>query len=303
MLFSNFFCVLGAVSLLFFGTCNETRAATYPLGGSVVGQITSYATQSDDNLYAIARQFDLGIVEVLAANPDIDPWLPPEGTKLTLPTVHVLPIPNPRGIVINLSELRLYYFPDTRTVMTFPIGIGREGWQTPVGKTSVVGKRKNPTWIPPASIRRANPDLPEMIPPGPDNPLGDYALDLAWKEYRIHGTNLPSGVGKRVSHGCIRLYPEDIAALFQLIEKGTPVTIIDRNYSLGWQGEKLWMEVTPTQQQTDRIADYEQPPPIDIPDVYRVIEQTVTPTTKIDWYAVEEAIRDRNGVPVPITQN
>jgi L,D-transpeptidase ErfK/SrfK len=286
---------------LFLPVCCA-EATTYTPDGDIIGTVTPYTVKADDNLYAIARVHDLGIVEVLAANPGIDSWVPEEGSELTLPTTHVLPQVEHRGIVINLSELRLFYFPDPHTVMTFPIGIGKEGWQTPTGHTSIVLKRKNPVWIPPASIRAEDPDLPEIFPAGPDNPLGDYALDLAWRDYRIHGTNRPYGVGKRVSHGCIRLYPEDISVLFSLVEKGTPVTIIDTNYKLGWQGNRLWLEVTPTQKQADKIARYREPKPVDIPEIHQTIEQMAGNNAVIDWYAVDRAVSQYNGVPVVVAQ-
>lgn len=292
----------GTVILLLFLTCGAAQAVTENATGAVIGSVTTYKVQPDDNLYALARRFDLGIVALLAANPDVDPWLPKEGTELTLPTMHILPNAARRGIVINLSELRLYYFPDPHTVKTFPIGIGREGWETPVGHTIVVGKKKHPEWIPPPSIRKEKPELPAVFPPGPNNPLGDYALDLGWPEYRIHGTNWPYGVGKRVSHGCIRLYPEDIAALFPLIRIGTPVTIVDAHYRLGWKDRQLWLEVTPTQKQTDLIADYEKPAPIDIPQIDQAVTNAAGQNATIDWRAVDKAVKQPDGVPVVVAR-
>lgn len=298
----TFFRFALTVGLSFFWLCGSVYAAVYPLQGNVIGSVLSYEIQGDDDLYGVARQFDLGIVEVLAANPGVDPWQPKVGTKLALPMMHVLPDVPHRGIVINLSELRLYYFSDEQTVVTFPIGIGREGRETPVGKTKVIGKREHPVWIPPASIRAENPDLPESFPAGPNNPLGDFALDLGMDDYRIHGTNLPYGVGKRVSHGCLRLYPEDIAELFSLVAVGTPVTIIDTNYKLGWQGNTLWLQVTPTQQQADEIAAYKDPPAIDIPGIYQAAVRSTGPQTSISWYALDEAIAKRNGIAVMIAE-
>lgn len=276
---------------------------TYSINGDVIGDVTHYTVEADDNLYAIARQFDLGIVEVLAANPGVDPWMPEEGSELILPTMHVLPKIEHRGIVINLSGMRLFYFPNQSTVMTFPIGIGKENWQSPTGHTSVILKRKNPVWIPPDSIRKENPDLPKIFPAGPDNPLGGYALDLGWEGYRIHGTNMPYGVGKRVSHGCIRLYPEDIAALFPLVGKGTPVTVIDNNYQAGWRGNELWLQVTPTQEQSDDIAVYQNPRPAGISGIHDFIEEMAGQKTIVDWYAVDEAVGQHNGIPVVVAQS
>ncbi|MDE3060962.1 MAG: L,D-transpeptidase family protein [Pseudomonadota bacterium] len=275
-------------------------AATFAPDGDVIGSITHYAVRKKDNLYGIARRFDLGIVEVLAANPGVDPWQPEEGTELTLPTTHILP-PVHEGIVLNLSELRLFYFAGNGTVMTFPIGIGREGWQTPIGSTTVVLKRKNPAWIPPDSIREENPNLPDIVPPGPDNPLGRYALNLDMPGIRIHGTNRPYGIGKRSSHGCIRLYPEDIERLFNAVDAGTPVTILDNPYKLGWRGNTLLLEVTPTQEQDDIIAEYRIPHPVSLPEIYDAIRQIAGNVT-IDWHTVDQTVAAHAGIPVIISR-
>ena len=151
---------------------------------------------------------------MVAANPGIDPWVPGEGTEINLPTVHLMPDladADPEGIVVNLAEMRLYFFEKPGGVpQSFPIGIGRDGLNTPTGTTEVVAKRKNPTWRPTKRMRDEDPELPEVVPPGEDNPLGTRALYLGWPQYLIHGTNKPHGVGRRVSSGCVRLYPEDV---------------------------------------------------------------------------------------------
>lgn len=289
--------------ILYVFTCllsfsQPLRAATYTADGDVIGAVGHYTVRKEDNLYEIARRYDIGIVELLAANPGVAPWTPEAGTELTITTMHVLPAPR-QGVVLNLAELRLFYFAGDNTVLTFPIGIGREGWQTPTGAAIIAKKRKNPAWIPPASIREENPALPDIIPAGPDNPLGAYALNLDWPSYAIHGTNRPYGVGKRSSHGCIRLYPEDIEALFNAVEIGEQVTVIDTPYKLGWQGDTLFLEVTPTQLQSDAIAEYRKPSPVSIPEIYEAIRQ-VEGGVEINWYAVEEAIARRSGIPVAI---
>jgi len=274
--------------------------AAYAIEGDVVGAVARYTVKPKDTLYKIARQFDVGIVELLTANPDIDPWLPKKGTVLTLPTMHVLPAIRREGIVINLSELRLFYFFDPYTVMTFPIGIGKKGWPTPTGVTTVIKKRRQPVWIPPDSIRKENPDLPAFIPPGPDNPLGDYAMNLGWSGYLIHGTNRPYGVGRRSSHGCIRLYPEDIALLFSAVKEGTPVTVIDASYKLGWRHNILFLEVMPTQRQPGAVMENKKPELSDIPEVYGDVKQVAGLAAYIDWQAVRDAVIRRSGVPVAI---
>jgi L,D-transpeptidase ErfK/SrfK len=275
-------------------------AASFTPTDDVIGAVEHYTVKEQDNLYEVARRHDIGIVELLSANPGVDVWQPAPGTRLTITSMHVLPPAPHDGIVINLSELRLFYYTANGEVMTFPIGIGREGWETPTGKTSIASKRRNPTWTPPDSIREENPDLPEFVPIGPDNPLGAYAMNTGWSNYVIHGTNRPYGVGKRSSHGCIRLYPEDIETLFHAVSVGTPVTVIDTPYKLGWRGDDLFLEVTPTQDQADVIAAYKEPVPISIPEIYDSIRQMTEENVAVRWYEVEEAIARRSGIPMII---
>ena len=195
-----------------------------PKTTGVVGALQATIAREEDTLSDIARRFNLGYDEVVNANPGVDPWLPGAGRRIVLPTQFVLPDAPHDGIVVNLAALRLYYFPkaaknEPRQVMTYPIGVGMVGWATPTGTTKIVSKRTDPFWTPPASVRKehaAEGDiLPARVPPGPDNPLGAFAMNLGWPSYLMHGTNKPAGVGMRASHGCIRLYPEDIATLFQ----------------------------------------------------------------------------------------
>jgi len=186
--------------------------------------------------------------------------------------------------------------------MTFPIGIGRQGWETPTGTTRIIAKRRHPIWTPPPSIRKENPELPPYIAAGPDNPLGDYALNLGWSGYLIHGTNRPFGVGKRSSHGCMRLYPEDIQILFNAVTVGTPVTIVNDAYTLGWLDNDLYLAVTPSPSQMDDIADYKSPEAVDVEGLYDAIGKAAGHNADIDWYAAESTVLDRNGIPVFIAQ-
>jgi L,D-transpeptidase ErfK/SrfK len=229
------------------------EGATFALptpGVDVVGEMGTVTVAEGETLLDIARAHDLGYNEISAANPGLDPWLPAPGSTVFLPTRYVLPAAPRRGIIVNLAEMRLYYYPETggaeRVVMTFPIGIGQEGWTTPLGITRIVGKIKDPSWTVPASIReehdRLGDPLPGVVPPGPDNPLGAYAMRLGMTSYLIHGTNKPYGIGRRTSHGCIRLYPEDIETLFQQVPVATPVWVIDQPYKLGRDHGKLLLE-------------------------------------------------------------
>ncbi|NPB09256.1 MAG: L,D-transpeptidase family protein, partial [Thermodesulfobacteria bacterium] len=192
---------------------------------SVVGKLLTHVVARGETLLDIARWYDLGYNQIILANPDIDPWIPPEGTEILIPACYVLP-EKKSGIVVNLAEMRLYFFRrelDQRVVYTAPIGVGVEGKLTELGVYTIIRKKKNPAWHVPKSIREEDPTLPEVVPPGPENPLGAFALYLSRGAYAIHGTNRPWGIGRRVSHGCIRLYPEDIEALFPLVPIGTPV--------------------------------------------------------------------------------
>jgi len=221
-------------------------------GNDVVGAVTTVVARADETLLDLARRHGLGYEDVKRANPEVDIWLPGEGTEVVLPTRFVLPPGPRRGLVLNLAEYRMYYFPEPSgdeppVVMTYPMSIGRMDWATPLGETRVVSKVVNPSWYPPASIRAehaADGDpLPTVVPPGPKNPLGNRAMRLGLPGYLIHGTNRPAGVGMRVTHGCVRMFPEDIEFLFGLIPVDTRVRIINEPIKMGWDGDQLYIEV------------------------------------------------------------
>ncbi len=269
----------------------------------MIGIPTTYVTREPDTLLDIARDYDLGYVETRAANPGVDPWLPGADKALRLPTQHVLPRAPRRGIVINLPELRLYYFPARGEPRSFPIGIGGEGKETPVGRTEIVAKRVRPTWIPTKSEREENPDLPAKVAAGPDNPMGDYALYLGWRGYAIHGTNKQYSIGRRDSHGCIRLYPEDIEALYRLASIGTPVTVVNQPAKAGWSGGELYLEVHPDQADADALEAEGTPrSPLAIDADALVLKAAGRAAARLDWYAIHRAEMRRDGVPVAVTQ-
>lgn len=227
---------------LFEGVGSETE---------IVGRPQKVVARHEDTFTDIARRFNLGYDELRAANPGIDPWIPGEGTEILLPTAHVIPEAPREGVVVNLPAMRLWWFgpPDEQgrqTVVTHPIGIGKIGWSTPLGKFKVLSSRKDPPWTPPESVRQAYAErgehLPPVVPAGPDNPLGRHAVRLDNPVYLLHGTNKPAGVGMRVSHGCIRLYPEDIERLFDDLPPGTPVHMIDQPWLAGWHDGQLYFE-------------------------------------------------------------
>jgi L,D-transpeptidase ErfK/SrfK len=240
-----------------FWPAGHAAAATLllpPEGTDLVGVPVWVHTRHEDTLLDVARDYSVGYEEVLRANPGVDTWIPGEGTRVLLPTRYVLP-PGPRdGVVINLPEYRMYYFPkpgkDGRAkVITYPISIGKMDWHTPIGQHRIISKAKNPPWFPPESVRREHAargePLPRVVPPGPQNPLGAYAMRLNLTSYLIHGTNDPDGVGMRVTHGCIRMFPEHIESLFPLVDVGTTVHIISEPIKVGWAADALYAEVHP----------------------------------------------------------
>jgi L,D-transpeptidase ErfK/SrfK len=273
-------------------------AAEYALSpeSDIVGEARVIEARYEDTFVSLARRYDVGYDALRRANPDVDAWLPGEGTKIVIPTQHVLPRAERRGIVINLPELRLYYFPadDSDHVYTHPISIGRVDWRTPLGKTSIVSKSMNPAWYPPQSVREehaANNDpLPAVVPPGPDNPLGKHALYLAISGYLIHGTNKPQGVGMRVSHGCIRMFPEDIEALYDMVGAGTKVQIVNQPYKLGWGPEGLYLEAhRPLAEETEAWNATE---------LTRIfVAATQERHAQVEWHAAEEVMTEASGVP------
>ena len=218
---------------------------------TVVGEPQIVFGNHEDTFSDLARTYGLGYDDLVDANPGVNPWLPGAGTAILLPTQFVLPEIEKRGVVLNIASKRLFYFPEAaegelQQVLTFPIGIGRVGWETPLGATKVIAKAKDPSWWVPASVRREHAEmgdpLPSVVPAGPDNPLGSRVLKLDIPGYLIHGTNQPYGVGMRVSHGCVRLYPENIEYLYELVEIGESVHIINEPYLLGELDGELMVE-------------------------------------------------------------
>ena len=275
-----------------------------PQGSDVVGRVQVTSARYEDTLLDIARRYDLGYEEIIAANPGVDPWLPGAGTRVVLPTQFVLPGGAREGLVLNLASMRLFYFPKPAPgapaeVITHPIGIGREGWLTPQGTMHIIQKKEKPAWTVPESVRREHAEqgetLPKIVPPGPDNPLGDFAMRLSNPSYLIHGTNQPYGVGIRVSHGCVRLYPEDIARLFPLVPMGTSVRIINEPYMAGWCDGQLYLEAhQPLAEDAERWNGSLEP-----------MERTVAAKTNgqsigVSWEKARAIAREARGLPLPI---
>jgi L,D-transpeptidase ErfK/SrfK len=288
-----------------------TQSFTFdPETTGVVGELQVTVAREEDTLADIARRFNLGFDELLHANPGVDPWLPGGGTPIVLPTQFVLPDAKPEGVVINVAALRLFYFPkaapgEPRVVTTYPIGIGKVGWATPLGRTKIVAKRKNPVWTPPASVRRehaaAGDPLPARVPAGPDNPLGTRAMNLGWPSYLIHGTNKPAGVGMRASHGCIRLYPEDVEALYDELPTGTRVTVVNQPLLYRWQDNRLYVQSYPPFEDHEHDADRAKRALLEELEDERTLQRLADAGGAVDPVLIEQVIDEGRGVAVPVT--
>ena len=296
--------LLAMISPVVLDPTARPAAATPAEANDIIGEQRLFISDGERTLLDVAREYDLGVLEVMAANPGVDPWLPGDGTVVLLPTAHLLPDAPRRGIVINLAELRLYYFPGSdEPPMTSAIGIGRTGFTTPLGETKVVRKQQDPTWYPTPSTLADNQPLPAAVPPGPDNPLGKYALYLGWDTYLIHGTNKPYGVGRRVSRGCIRLYPERIEELYRKVPIGTPVSVVHQPVKLGWHDGDLYIEVHPDLAQLDKLEQTGRVPLRPAGDYSaQIVAKAGTASGRLDWKIIRTALAQRLGIPIRITQ-
>jgi L,D-transpeptidase ErfK/SrfK len=277
-----------------------------PINIDLIGQTAVAEARHEDTVLDIARRYDIGQDEIVLANAQVDRWLPGEGTEVFIPSRYILPRAKRAGIVLNVPEMRLYYFPpsDARLpdrVQTYPVSIGRMDWTTPLGTTKITAKIRNPSWHPPESIRAeaaaSGTPLPEFIPSGPDNPLGDYALRLGLPGYLIHSTNRPYGVGMRVTHGCIRMYPEDIGGLFPDVPVGTPVQIVNQPVKIGWLFDTLFIEVHPPLEELaeESVALFETA--MELINAAWAQRRFV-----LDAQALKAALDKPDGTPLPIAQ-
>ena len=270
-----------------------------------VGDMEMYRAKYEDTLVHLARKHGLGFVEMRAANPKLDPWIPGEGARVVLPTQSLLPDAPREGIVINLPEMKLYLFEKPgQAPIVYSISPGREGLNTPVGTTTVQGKKVGPTWTPTARMIKEDPTLKSFYPPGPDNPLGTHALYLGWPEMRIHGTNKPYAIGRRASSGCIRMYPEAIKDIYNRVPVGTKITSVDQPVKVGWIQNKMYVEVSPTQEQSLRVEELGEFKSYEITteDMKRITKKAGADADKIDWDAVRKAVREHRGYPVAVLE-
>ena len=287
-------CAAGPVSALEF--------PLPPPGEDIVGQVQTVTARYEDTFADLATRYDLGYLEMIAANPGVDAWLPGAGTQIVLPTRFILP-PGPReGIVINLAEYRLYYYPKGRDVVyTFPLGIGREGWGSPVSTTKVTAKTPNPTWTPPASVKAehaADGDiLPNVVPAGPDNPLGPFKFGLGLPGYLIHGSNKKFGIGMRTSHGCFRMYNNNVLEMADMVPVGTTVRIMSEPYKFGVSGGKVYLEAHTPLDESGKPSVVDKHTAVINALLKR---EDLANSLRINWDEVRDVVAAEDGMPVEI---
>lgn len=282
----------------------SVMALRFPLpsaGNDLFGEVKVASVQPNDTFATIARRFDVGYYELVEANPEVDPDHPMQGTVLVIPTQFLLPRVKREGIVVNLSSMRMYYFPkDANYFYTYPIGIGRQDWQTPLGELKIIQKIVNPVWYVPESVFRYREQqgdpVPKVVGPGPDNPLGKLALRLSKPTYLIHDTNDPGSVGRRSSAGCIHLYTEDIQQLFSMVHRGTRVFILNQPYIAGWDQDKLYIEA-------HYPLEEERPHLINNTTAVMDFINAVLPgheESAVDWQKANDIVQEHTGIPTMI---
>ena len=287
-----------AIGSLVSVVCAESF--NYDQNNIIVGSLRSVTAQADDTFVSLAQQYSLGYEEMIIANPDLDAWVPQEGSEITLPGRFILPNPDYRGIYINLAEMRLYYYIEHNTqtiVHTYPISIGRGDWLTPRANAQIIDKLVEPTWYPPESVRKEHAlegeILPASVPPGDDNPLGKYALQLDLPSYFIHGTNRPEGVGMRVTHGCIRLRPADIELLFNKTPRKTPVTIQYQPFKVAIENDIAYLEAhggEDPQVLADNLGAA----------IISLSQLSEGKSISIDWEKFIRVAKESQGMPIPV---
>lgn len=297
----NIFCSLLITTVVISVLSTKAYALTFTLpsnGDSVVGKVQWTQSRPGDNFTLLGRRYDVGYYELVEANPGVNPALPKPGTIVIVPTRFIIPNVPRVGIVLNLAELRLYYFPPgTNKVITFPVGVGREGWNTPLGVTMITAKIVNPTWIPPKDIIKWHKatfgnELPAKVPPGPNNPLGGYEMRLGpgFPEVRIHGTNDAGTIGRRCSSGCVHLWAEDVEELFSRVKIGTPVRVMNDPYKAGWLDGKVYLE-SHVPLETNSVYNTDL-----APMRYDIQAITANHPADIDWDVANRVAQQQNGI-------
>ena len=277
----------------------------------LVGQVVVTQARKEDTLSDIARRFNVGYEELVRSNPKVDPWLPGDGREIVVPTRFILPNAPREGIVINVAAMRMFFYPkrkpgEPQVVYSHPIGIGKVGWSTPEGTTRIIRKKKDPVWVPGPGVRAEHKENGEILPPevgpGPDNPLGNRAMYLGWSQFLIHGTNKPYGVGLRSSHGCIRLYPEDIEPIFDMVQVGEKVTVVNQPYLFGMENGELYLQTLDVLEDDPRDFKKKQRVLIDKAMSKHVLAQLQARKQAIDYQSIAQHAHDPSGVPVSISR-
>jgi L,D-transpeptidase ErfK/SrfK len=295
---------MGAImAVAMFTGMPYAQAAEYELhaDSDVIGEIIVHTAKHEDTFARLAREYNVGREELRRANPGVDEWLPGEGTQIIIPSQYVLPNAPRRGVVINIAEYRLYYFPDgdSGRVYSYPIGIARLNRSTPLGLTTVTRKAKDPTWYPTESVRAEQAaigrPLATVVPPGPDNPLGSRALYLGFPLYLIHGTNEPFGIGTRATAGCFRMFPADVEELYDMVGIGTQVRIVNQPFKLGWTEEGLYLEA---HMPLEEERDTGQWTATELTRLFvSVTSEENAREVRVDWYEAERVMEGGRGIP------
>jgi L,D-transpeptidase ErfK/SrfK len=289
----------------------DTHTFVVAADDDVVGEVQLTLASKEDTLPDIARRFNVGYEEIVRANPGVDPWLPGAGRSIVVPTRFVLPDAPREGIVINVAAMRLYFYPphkkgEPQTVYTYPIGIGKVGWSTPMGTTRIVGHEKDPVWRPSAALRKDHfndngEDLPAVVHAGPDNPLGKYEMRLGWASYLIHGTNKPYGIGLRSSHGCMRLYPEDIEKLYFMAPDGMPVRVVNQPFVFGFHDKQLYLQGYTVLEDDARDWNHARQKLLSGSLTGHVRKSLKDSGATIDWESVAAIAHSPRGIAVPVS--
>jgi L,D-transpeptidase ErfK/SrfK len=294
---------LGALALLLCAPVGATQYELLDNAPPVYGADQYVKANYEDTLLDIARRYSVGYEEIRRANPTLDLWIPGAGVDVLVPGRRILPQGPREGVVVNLPEHRLYYYPKAKrhekpVVITYPVSVGKMDWRTPLGQTQVVSKQALPSWRPPPSVRQEHAErgdpLPNVVPPGPDNPLGEYAMRLGIHpgDYLIHGTNNPQAVGMAVTHGCIRMYPEDIEALFKMVPVGTKVWLVNEPVKVAFVNGELLLEAHP------QIDAEGQPMEPDLNTLSPQLDHALGATTAaINWDLARDALQAAQGMP------
>ncbi|MGR8941628.1 MAG: L,D-transpeptidase family protein, partial [Gammaproteobacteria bacterium] len=270
----------------------------------MVGTLAAIDTREGDTLSDIARHFGLGFNDITLANADIRPWTPEPGSRVLLPLQFILPEAPQKDIVLNLANMRLFYYPkkERGRLYTYPVGVGRQGWSSPIGTTNIISKQANPVWHVPPSIQREHAEkgdtLPSVVRSGPDNPLGYYAMRLGFPSYLIHGTNKPYGIGMQISHGCIQLYPEDIEVLFKKVNVGAKVRIVHQPFLAAWQQDMLYIEA---HEPLDKWAASKTKLKKQFLKKLKALAKKKG--AEVDWERAERVMQRADGIPTPVLKN